>query len=92
MSTIIGLMSGVAGSVMYANATINGLAWWQYMIIALVPTLLGIIGDFLIMVAKKKGIIESEDADKLIERKHAKEDEVLEDEVVKEDEVNKGEE
>lgn len=92
MSTIIGLMSGVAGSVMYANATINGLAWWQYMIIALVPTLLGIIGDFLIMVAKKKGIIESEDADKLIERKHAKEDETLEDEVVKEDEINKGEE
>ena len=76
MCGIIGIFSGVAGSVMYANATIEGLDWWQYMLITLVPTLVGIIGDFLIMLAKKKGVINSEDADKLLERKHSKEDEV----------------
>lgn len=75
MCWLIGILSGVGGSVMYANATIEGLDWWQYMLITLVPTIIGIIGDFLIMFAKKKGVISEEDADKLIERKHAKEDE-----------------
>lgn len=75
MCGLIGIFSGLAGSVMYANATIEGLDWWQYMLITLVPTIVGILGDFLIMLAKKKGIINSDDADKLLERKHAKEDE-----------------
>lgn len=79
MSTLIGILSGVAGSIMYASNVIEGVNWWQYLLITLVPTLVGILGDFAIMVAKKKGVINEEDADKLIERKHAKEDEATKD-------------
>lgn len=75
MSTLIGLFSGLAGTIMYANSVIEGVNWWQYLLITLIPTIIGILGDFAIMVAKQKGIISEDDADKLIERKHAKEDE-----------------
>lgn len=74
ISTIIGLISGVGGAMIY-DAGVTGLAWWQSLLIAIIPTIVGALLDLLVYILKAKKIISSEDADKLIERMHTKEDE-----------------
>lgn len=85
ISTIIGLISGSASAMMYATAYPEGATWWQCMLIAIVPALVSNGIEFLIYLAKKKGLIDKEDADSLINRKRQKEDE-------KKEETNKEEE
>lgn len=74
ISTIIGILSGVGGA-MLTNSGATGLEWWQSLLIAIVPTIVGALLDLLVYILKAKKIISSEDADKLIERIHTKEDE-----------------
>lgn len=74
ISTIIALISGGATAITYANATQNA-TWWQALLIAIIPGLISNGVELFIFVAKKKGWIDKEDADSLIERKREKEDE-----------------
>lgn len=85
ISTIIGLLTGGAMAVTYGTTYPDGATWWQCLLIAIVPGLISNGIEFAIYLAKKKGWINSEDADKLIERKHQKEDEKKE-ETTKEEE------
>lgn len=78
ISTIIGLISGGATAITYANAYPEGATWWQCLLIAIVPALISNGIEFLIYLAKKRNWIDKEDADKLIDRKHQKEDEAKE--------------
>lgn len=75
ISTIIGLISGGATAITYANAYPDGANWWQCLLIALVPALVSNAIEFFIYLAKQKGWISKEDADSMVERKHQKEDE-----------------
>lgn len=75
ISTLIALAFGAGTSIAYANAYPEGATWWQCMLIAIVPGLISNLIEFFIYLAKKKNWINAEDADKLIERKHQKEDE-----------------
>lgn len=75
ISTIIGLISGGACAITYANAYPDGANWWQCLLIAIVPALISNAIEFFIYLAKKKGWLDKEDADSLIERKRKKEDE-----------------
>lgn len=85
ISTIIGLISGGATAITYANTYPDGATWWQCLLIATVPALVSNGIEFLIYFAKKKGWLDKEDADKLIDRKHQKEDEKEKEETKEED-------
>ena len=74
IGTIIALISGGATAITYANATQNA-TWWQALLIAIIPGLVSNAIEFFIYLAKKKGWLDKEDADSLIERKRKKEDE-----------------
>ena len=79
ISTIIALISGGATAITYANTYPDGATWWQVLLIAIVPGLVSNGVELFIFIAKKKGWLDKEDADSLIERKREKEDEQKED-------------
>ncbi len=72
IGTITGLLSGVCCTALYslqtAEVTSMSLTWYQYLIISIVPTIIGLIGDIIVAVLKNKGAISAEDADKISER------------------------
>ena len=69
IGTITGLVSGIACSALYslqvADVTSASLTWWQYLIISLCPTLMGIIGDIVLSILKNRNIVSSEDVEKI---------------------------
>lgn len=78
MNTILGLGCGVVAAAAGNAGAFNGeLNWWQWMIVSLVPTIIGGVFDIIVLVLKKKGYLEKEDAAKL-EEKYTKKEETAE--------------
>ena len=69
MTALISMASGIACATIYyaqSNEYITAsLTWWQYLLIALIPTVIGFILDLVIDILKNKGIISEDDATEL---------------------------
>lgn len=76
MNTIIGLGCGLVAATAGNVGAFNGeLNWWQWLIISLVPTIIGGTYDLIILILKKKGYLTTKDADKLQEKYTTKKEE-----------------
>lgn len=62
INSIIGIVSGVS---LTTIANYGELAWWQYLLISIVPPLIGAICDIVLAILKKKGIISKTTANKI---------------------------
>jgi len=68
MNSILAIGGGVLGSAIGGTISMaSGLEWWQTLLIAILPTLLGFILDLIIGILHKKGIISKETKEKLEE-------------------------
>lgn len=57
MNTILGLGCGVIAGTLANVGAFNGeLNWWQWLIVSLVPTIVGGVFDIVVLVLKKKDI------------------------------------
>ena len=72
ISTLLGLTSGIATTIIHtANATTgNALPWWESLLIAIIPAIVGGIFDIVIAVLRNKGYISDKDAEEITEDIH----------------------
>ena len=81
------LISLVGGAVGTLTGIINDCEWWQILIFLIVYTIVQVGGKVLINILEKKGLLSSEDADKLEDKL----DDVLDDGKVNDSNKKEGE-
>lgn len=66
MATIVSAISGIAFAATSKTIVTNtDLPWWAILLIAIVPTILGVVCDLITTWLKNKGYISSETKDKI---------------------------
>lgn len=66
MATIVSTISGIAFAATSKTIVTNtDLPWWAILLIAIVPTILGVVCDLITTWLKNKGYISSETKDKI---------------------------
>lgn len=62
INSVVGMISGVS---LTTISNYGELPWWQYLLIAIIPPLIGAICDIVLTILKKKGIISNKTANKI---------------------------
>lgn len=70
-----GLLSGGTFTALTMTSNLpEGMEWWQTLLVAIAPSLVGGGIDLLIYILKAKKVINPDDADKLVDRVHSLQD------------------
>lgn len=66
-SAILGVASGVIMSAIH-SAEVTSLPWWQSLLIAIIPTIIGGIFDIVLNVLKNKGLLTKQDVEEIADK------------------------
>lgn len=76
-SLIMGVVSGAFFAL--TSVTLVGYTWWEVMLIAIVPAIVGFGLSFFLKFAVKKGWLTKEDADSIAKKTNEKLDDAVDD-------------